>query len=478
MHNPDACDLTAPFQFYGTWWREGLDEDGGVPGCLSYTPDHGLQLQLYGDLPGDTFLSGMNPRVDRPIWGEVSALAGRVVPVSLFKPLRTNRPNNPREEDKPSDHTIYFVNRAVFGVHAEALESIKLTSIRFSLSEFELFANTKSVSAHYHGDGLRAEIKPVQRPPVKIQEPALQISMKTHFGCSASLFDRSFTIRYREDITIAPAIASPFDNCMQIVHTLTNFFLLCARDAVDLEYVRGTLESGETISYFDNRSRRKVRPSAKDWVLKLEDIGGSFEDALNQWFVLVKKLRFVRAVFFSELSDPSRIQDARFFHFAGCLEAYHREVLSTDVGKSMPSGEFTVLARELLDHLPPEVPEPVGAAIRSAVMRANDHTFAERLGVLFGLLEAETQRMLAVEPTRFLAAIKHSRNKMAHVLDDTHADSFEGKEFAHANLAIRAWLTILMLKECGISERVVRERMEGIGYFFWGPFQFQPRIAL
>src|SRR5687768_5782167 len=249
MQNPDSCDLTAPFQFYGTWWRQGRNEVDGVPGCLSYTPDHGLQLRLYGDLPGDTFLSVMTPDVNRPIWGEVSALAGRVVPVSLFKPIRTNRPNNPREEDKLSEHTFYFVNRAVFGVHADALESIKLTSIHFSLSEFELFANTRSVSAQYHGDALRAEIKPTERPAVKIQDPALQISMKTHVGCSASLFDRSFTIRYREDITIAPACASPFDDCMQIVHTLTNFFLLCARDAVDLEYIRGTLESGETISY-------------------------------------------------------------------------------------------------------------------------------------------------------------------------------------------------------------------------------------
>ena len=75
---------------------------------------------------------------------------------------------------------------------------------------------------------------------------------------------------------------------------------------------------------------RSVR--ARDWVLTLREIGNSFQDVLNRWFVLVEKLGFVGSVFFSELTSPSPIQDARFFHFAGCLEAFHREVIQRKMG--------------------------------------------------------------------------------------------------------------------------------------------------
>ena len=111
--------------------------------------------------------------------------------------------------------------------------------------------------------------------------------------------------------------------------------------------------------------------------------------------------------------------------------------------------------------------------MRSSLSSANDYSFAERLGALFNMLEPDTQRQLADEPERFLAAIKHSRNKLAHITDETRGEVFEGSEFSHANLSIRTWLTILMLKECGISESLILEKMVAAGYFYWGPFKFE-----
>jgi hypothetical protein len=204
----------------------------------------------------------------------------------------------------------------------------------------------------------------------------------------------------------------------------------------------------------------------------LKEIGASFEDVLNRWFVLVQKLRFVGPVFFSELTSPSRIQDARFFHFAGCLEAFHREVVQEEMGKFLPKPDYREITKSLLTHVPAAVPDALREAMRLALSHANDHAFAERIDNLFNSLEPDTQRMLADEPKRFLAAIKHSRNKLAHVTDEPAGEVFEGREFAHANLSLRAWLTILILKECGIAESIITERMTAIAYFYWGPFKF------
>src|SRR5258708_4227543 len=115
MPDPEKCDMTSPFELYGNWWRHGEATEVRVSGCLSYTRDHGLQLQLYDDLPGETLASLMSRESDRPIWGEVSAFAGRRVKVSLLNVIETNRPNDPDAKKQPPSHTIFFVNRAILG---------------------------------------------------------------------------------------------------------------------------------------------------------------------------------------------------------------------------------------------------------------------------------------------------------------------------------------------------------------------------
>jgi hypothetical protein len=317
---------------------------------------------------------------------------------------------------------------------------------------------------------------PAERPEETLREPSMRATIRTLLALDSTLLGRNCTITYIDDIKLTPAMPLPLDECIEIVASLTNFLLMCARRSVELRYIRGILESGEMISFFGVTRRQKRRPTAREWVLTLSDIG-TLQNALDAWFSLVRRMRFVGPVFFSELTNPSDIQDARFFHFAGCLEAFHREVVQGDAGKFVPKQEFREITRSVLDHLPPTVPPGLRDSMRSALGRANDHSFAERISALFNGLEPDTQRQLTTEPRCFLDAIKHSRNKLAHVTEEPPGEAFEGREFAHANLVIQGWLTILMLKECGVSESLILKKMNGIGYFYWGPFKFESRKA-
>jgi hypothetical protein len=473
MDDPDKCELTRPFELHGKWWRAGSEQEQHVPGCLSYTPEHGLQLELYGDLPGDEQPWLNHTESERPIWGDVDGRAGRRVKVSLFDEIPTNRPNDPSAKEKPFSHAIYFINRAIVGDHAPDVDSIRVTSIHFSISNFEMFVNTKSVEVVYDDETVQASYCPAKPVEVALQEPQFRATIKTLVEWCSSLFDRNCIISYRDSMALTPPSPISFADGTEVVFSLVNFFLMCATEGVEVRYIRGILESGEIVSSFGTMRGRKQRTTARDWVLTLKEIGGLFEDVLNRWFVLVAKLRFVGPVFFSELTSPSPIQDARFFHFAGCLEAFHREVVQRKIGKFLPKKDYREITKALLEHVPPTVPDPLKEAMRSALSRANDHAFAERIEALFKSLDPETQELLADDPKRFLNAIKHSRNKLAHVDDDASGEMFEGDDYAHVNLSLRAWLTILMLKECGIAESTIRDRMTAIGYFYWGPFKFE-----
>lgn len=473
MDNPDKCDLTTPFELHGEWWRSESDREKSVPGCLSYTPDYGLQLQLYGHLLGEqlSWLRGHLP--DQPIWGEVAGFAGRRVKVSLFDEIQTNRPNDPDIEGKPSSHTIYFINRALLGTHATSTASLRFKSMQFSILDFEMFAGTRPIGVRFDGKSTKVDYAPDEPFQVRINRPDMLAKIVTWAGHNESLPARSCTITYQTEMAMTPSSPMPFDEGMETVFNLVNFYLLCARESVTLRKIRGVLDTGETISSFGLMKRRKgKRWSAREWLLFLNHLKGSFEDVLNRWFALVEKLGFVGHVFFSELSEPSPIQDARFFHFAGCLEAFHREIVTRTVGKFVERSEYKVIKKALLEHLPATTPEALKASMAAALSQANDHSFFERVEALFNSLEPETRGCLAEDGPRFLQAMKNSRNKLAHISDETRGETFEGREYAHASLSLRAWLTILLLKECGISESLIRDRMNAIGYFYWGPFKF------
>jgi hypothetical protein len=330
------------------------------------------------------------------------------------------------------------------------------------------------VAPRFRGDGVSVDYAVVQRPEEALEEPKMRIALATIVESGWSRFDRKCAITWRDEMIVKPSEAMALPAFDEVVDSLTNFFLVCARESVELRYIRGLLPSGEMISYLGNPTRRKSRITAREWILTLNELGGRLKEVLERWLALVKKMGFAGPVFFSELSNPSPAQDARLFHFAGCLEAFHREVVQREIGKYLPKAEYRRIVTGLLDHLPEALTPALKESMRASLSHANDYSFAERITALFNGLEPETRRELADEPERFLAALKRSRNKLAHVTEGTDGETFEGRQFAHANVSLRAWLTILILRECGISESLVLARMRAADFFFWGPFKFEP----
>ena len=478
LDNPDRCDLVTPFELYGRWWRANSDVSSAVSGCLSFTPDHGLQLQLYDDLPGEDFFSAMMKPPTHPIWGTVSGFAGKQFKVSLFGEIETNKPNNPAVNEKPAAHTIFYINRAIVGVHSVDLESLRVTSVVFSIVDLESFAGTRVIAPNFfNSDKLTVDYLP--RPPIEVSvvNPAMKLRMTNRFGYGASAPDRNCLLTFAERIDIDLASPTPIEEAFRIAFDFGNFFAICSRECVDFRSMRAILESGEEVASFGSMRGSRRRRIDRDWIVRISDFGEKFEEVINRWFALVKKMGFVGPVFFSELSAPSPVQDARFFHFAGCLEAFHREVIQADAGKYLPKSEYRQMVNQLLTHLPTDAPQGLQDAMRSALSSANNFAFAERLDFLFQSLEDDTKKLLTDDQPRFLAAIKRSRNKLAHITDGATGDTFEGKDYAHINLCLRTWLVILMLRECGVPEEMLRQRIIGGECLFWGPFTFAQRPA-
>jgi hypothetical protein len=471
MVGPEDYDLTQPFELFGDWWRAGPEKGVSTPGCLSFTPAYGLQLQLYGKTAEGFDQPTTEDSAAAPIWGEVVAFAGRRVPVSLFHEIHTNRPNDPAVLENSTPYDIYFVNQAIIGAHLLARSQLLLQMIELSVVDFESFVG---------GQPLKPSAAPfgVGYEPTKVLEAKLHLAGFTaSIGSSAHTRHRvaepQFEIAFRYVLQLKPLSPTSFDDCLQLAMDVANLLSLFSVEPVAVRRICGTSEAGCDIGWFaPMRGRNRVRTN-REWVLRLSDVGASeFGGLLDSWLGLSKTMGFISSVYFSELSSPSPVTDARFFYFAACLEAFHREVVQGDIGKFLPKPVYKGIVRDLMTHAPTDLPEPLKRAMFSALSYANDKTFAERLDELFSRLEGETRKLIADDPQRFLAAVKHSRNKLAHVEDGKSHETFTGRQYAHANFCLKAWITVLILKHCGVDEGLLRSKIESVGYTIWGPFAF------
>jgi hypothetical protein len=469
LNNLDDFELVTPFQLHGNWWRAGHAEDA-VAGVLSYTPEYGLELTVYGDFSGSPMPRRWDEEEEKPqpIWGE-----GTDFVISLFNDIRTNLPNDP-DQKKPFEHTIYNIGRAVLGTHCWAEAALKFKSIRFSVLGLEVFANTYQmlpfvVLAKSTKNELKLKYK--YRPTIlaKLVNPAADLSITT--TTASSFANCTLSITYQEHIALKFAQSLAFEEATNAVFTISNFFQICAHLPVETRFIKGTTDTDDEISLLSPMRVRTPKGKTQRWLMTVNCLGTSFQTVINNWFALVKKLSFIGPVYFTELATPSPVTDARFLHLAGCLEAYHDEVYKQKIGQMMSKNAYQKLVKNLMKHLPPATPPTLAKRMQESLNFANSASFAQRLDALFQTLEPETKAMLANDPPRFLESIKHSRNKLAHVSSKT-AKVFKGREYAHANFSLRAWLTMMMLKECGISEAVIRNRMNSNGYLFWGPFEF------
>jgi hypothetical protein len=354
MLEPEYIDLTRPFEMHGDWWRQGAA--GKTPGCLSYTPEHGLQLQLYGSLVEDSQPPWREAEEFRPIWGEIHAFAGREVRVSLFDEIATNKPNDPKAPPKPDTHDIFFINRAIVGTHVHDIDSLNIKSVEISVPDLESFVGTQLIAklpVPDEPDAIGVVCHSFQPIKVALESPPASLSLislptedyRLHRG----------TLSYEFAFNLELASCMQFKACMKTVFKIINFLALCSREPVRPRRICGYLESGEPFSWVAMSRRRIPTFSGMNWLMQLEHIGRDrFPAVISEWFSLSEKLGLMGDVMFSEFGAPSPINDARFFHLAGCLEAYHRDVVKPDAGKFLSKPEYKKIATAIMNHVPTE----------------------------------------------------------------------------------------------------------------------------
>jgi hypothetical protein len=234
---------------------------------------------------------------------------------------------------------------------------------------------------------------------------------------------------------------------------------------------RGETSPGRTSDesvyvYFMNSSRatqEEIRPS--EMLLIFPTIKDNISTILEAWFSKAELLRAVYTLFFGSMYFAEMYPRFHFLNLIQAIETFHRNMRK---GQYLSETDFKPIRSALTKAIPEDVGRDLREALKSKIRYGYEYSLRKRLHLLFAELDAETIKLITDNPSGMTGKIVDTRNYFTHYTDELKKLAFEGDAVHHANYKLRLLLIILLLKEVGLSEAVIREGICGNPELLYG----------
>jgi hypothetical protein len=172
------------------------------------------------------------------------------------------------------------------------------------------------------------------------------------------------------------------------------------------------------------------------------------------WFSKAELLRAVYTLFFGSMYFSDMYPRFHFLNLIQAIETFHRNIRK---GQYLTETDFEPIRTALTSAIPEGVGSDLRAALTNKIRYGYEYSLRKRLGQLFAELEPQTIKLITDDPATFAGKIVDTRNYFTHYTDELKKLAFEDDEVHYANYKLRVLLIILLLKEIGLSEAIIRE---------------------
>jgi len=458
------------FEYGGFWWSPKSPAHK-VAGTLSYTVGERMILDLLGSLDE----SGSDENEDCDL---ILGTADGNRDFTLQGLIRAKSRSVGREVFSSS----YLVDRIFEGKHFSSTKDIKFTSVSVSYTSFEdWFADLPFHETTDNTDIPTNAVKLVAShvvpcPIFECRVDFLNSAIKARLGFEGSIGIRELKWRSTGYIDIVPDEPSSFDWFWQVHADVRNLLtllmneptyakLMCAYgDAIETS--PGRVSNERIYVYFMNSSRasqEEIHPA--DMLLIYPAIKDNISMILEAWFSKAELLRAVYTLFFGSMYFSHMYPRFHFLNLIQAVETFHRNMRK---GQYLTEKDFEPIRTVLTGAIPEGIGSDLRAALKSKIRYGYEYSLRKRLNLLFAELDAETLKLITDNPNRMTDKIVDTRNYFTHHTDELKKLAFNGDALHYANYKLRVLLTILLLKEVGLSEAVIREGICGNRELLYG----------
>ncbi|MDR7246322.1 ApeA N-terminal domain 1-containing protein [Priestia megaterium] len=411
------------FHIKGYWWLPTVNKK--VEGVLHFKQEI-IQLELKGSI-------SENPNIDiqEIIWGK--AESGEEI--TLFNTIRTLY--DMRVLDNYKQGSIidipesYSINSFLIGGLHEELQSTKFFSCTFLPSHFNQWIPQKDKTfINIFLDKERLKIKGENND-----------------------YQRGFLLEAEEGQSITWYL--------EYISKIKKLLMLMS----------GHPNVNERIEFFSEKDQRKCtyfiinRPKKKlpniqmkQCLIRYIDIEKNASQIFSKWFTLYDDLKIVTGIYFSDWY-MDKFLEMKFLNAVQVVEIFH-SWMRKDTKKVISPESYTKL--EMVKQLLKETIPNYNEVLKVNLKEDKKLILQNRFEYLFKELDEKTKEFLIgndEEITVFTRQAVQTRNRFTHYGKEQQFTLFSSKELTYTIYRLKAFITVLLLKEIGVSEFVVLHRM-------------------
>jgi len=449
------------FEFKGIWWLPEKP-DLQITGTLKFENEKEISLELLGTFREITSLGSGNIFQPDIILGISDN--GKIC--TLFKNLEVqNRLNFPGIQNSKFHSNYLFI-----GKHFNSSEEIQFSSLQVNLTNLENWLAVSPFSLEIPNN-IKGEWKLTHNWPSEFiaQLPEIKCTIEsTHEFNTGGDNVKKVLWESNAYLKITPYENKDFDWYWSLVYDLCNFLTLLIGDTIYIKRLKAygdDVEAAprknikETIEIFFTQKKYNPKENIHpfEMIIPFPRISEDIERVLSLWFAKAQQLRSVYDLFFGTFYNPSMYLQFQFLSLIYAIESFHR---ATKSGKYLSDEKWEPFRNKLHNAISDELDDSHKESLKNRIKYGNEYSLRKRLKELTNTINKELLADLSPTKNYFTGPIVDTRNYLTHYDDELKAQSFDGIDLYWANQRLRILLTILLLKEIGITENIIIASMK------------------
>ncbi|WP_026838898.1 HEPN domain-containing protein [Gillisia sp. JM1] len=423
------------------------DSDEWFNGTLSYDPERGSELEIFG-----SFNPFLFDRSTKPIiMGHTSE--GKVTLIdNWYKKTKTTR-----------DNVVigtYHPNIILEGHNFKKIDDIKFDKVIFQVFNlFEWIGKTgqKSDFKYDNSDEYYISYKAIEEINFSLNK---QIDGSITFDGPVSLGGKANRMELHEEayVTLKYQKSKKLELIIKDITTFIDSITIFTNEqsyptkitlkdsSLKREKSRINEEKLIHCNYQNSfyNSQHKTRHIG-EFIVDFDDIESDFPVLISKWFELYENLDSVLLLFLKHFKDKYRFSSDKFMDTIRAVENFHRIKFNNE---RITQERFDKLVSKIINQVNLDSKDSEWLTGR---LQGNEPTLKNRLKELIEVSESKTIKDRAGKIKKFCWEVTSSRNYYTHYDRKLKETAKKGSELYELTRTLRAILTLYILKEIGIN---------------------------
>lgn len=464
--------MTDRFEINGEWFLPS-NKDYRIHGVLTFDPQDGIVLELYGSLNGDHFFPEFK---DQEI---ILGLTSDSKQVTMYNCYMTKSGGatlvTNGESGKPS--TTYSIRYLLIGLHVDKSDDLKFTQISSEIFNLGEWVGISGFKHQFDPEKIKNHEITVEYILPEQIEFEIDDNTKGLFNFVASTpslsrYQKAATISQKVEFQVNSTTEKNIDDLLSYIFTFQNFLTLSfykstyplsialSGERHKDDYGNGNVYNKKIKLFFSSRNfKLKDKPQSDlEMFFDYERIKDNFPTIIKNWYLKHDLLDPAFNLVFEQFYNDNRFTVNTFLNLAQSAETFHARVHNHT---KIPKEQYNKMKEDILK----------AVQTKEYQKWLNDQfNFGNNLNLhqrLTELTEKYSNRILdkiLADKERFVLNVKNSRNYYTHYSKDCEKKALKGGDLFYLSERLKILLVCSFLVEIGFDKNSLATFLDKVKY--------------